>query len=106
MVSKQRKEARKKKKEEEKLARVEPNRWGPWIEYFDKDTKHPYYFNMETKETVWKLSDSTKRKYETRESKSRLATFLNYLNEQNKVTILNATAKTPSPTSTTAKTAT
>merc|ERR1711892_428551 len=69
VVSKQRKEAR--KKEEEKLARVEPNRWGPWIEYFDKDTKHPYYFNMETKETVWKLSDSTKRKYETRESKSR-----------------------------------
>ena len=44
------------------------DRWGPWIEYFDKDTKHPYYFNMETKETVWKLSESTKRKYETRDS--------------------------------------
>jgi len=64
----QKKEAKKRKKEESKAAKIEPNRWGPWIEYFDKDTKHPYYFNMETKETVWKLSESTKRKYETRDS--------------------------------------
>ena len=83
-VKNQRKEEKKRRKEEAKVAKIEPSkflefwwfyrvldRWGPWIEYFDKETKHPYYFNMETKETVWKLSESTKRKYETRDSDER-----------------------------------
>ena len=42
-------------------------RWGPWIEYFDSETNHVYYYNESTKETVWKLSSETKAKYETPE---------------------------------------
>merc|ERR1712157_368820 len=39
--------------ESKKLEKIEPCRWGPWIEYFDSETKHPYFYNELTKETVW-----------------------------------------------------
>ena len=39
------------------------DRWGPWIEFFDESTQHPYFYNEKTKETVWELSQETKEIY-------------------------------------------
>jgi len=58
-----REEEKAKRKEEREKAKIEPNRWGPWIEFFDESTKHPYFYNEKTKETVWQLSEETKNRF-------------------------------------------
>ncbi|CAG5088414.1 Oidioi.mRNA.OKI2018_I69.PAR.g11834.t1.cds [Oikopleura dioica] len=58
-----REEEKARRKEEREKAKIEPNRWGPWIEFFDESTQHPYFYNEKTKETVWELSQETKEIY-------------------------------------------